>query len=140
MACAMGYMLILKHLSQRYSAFAMTALQAFVGAPFFLLLALTTESVPTEITPQGAAAVVYLGVLVTVGAYGLFNFGISRLPANQASAFVNLIPLFTLFFAVVVLGETLNGQQIAAALVVFAGVALSQWQRPVIPATSVVLD
>ncbi len=140
MACAMGYMLILKHLSQRYSAFAMTALQAFVGAPFFLLLALTTESIPTEITPQGAAAVVYLGVLVTVGAYGLFNFGISRLPANQASAFVNLIPLFTLFFAVVVLGETLNGQQIAAALVVFAGVALSQWQRPVIPATSVVLD
>ena len=78
--------------------------------------------------------------VVTVGAYGLFNFGISRLPANQASAFVNLIPLFTLFFAVVVLGETLNGQQIAAALVVFAGVALSQWQRPVIPATSVVLD
>lgn len=36
MLCAMGYMLIFKS-PQRYSAFAMTALQAFVGAPFLLL-------------------------------------------------------------------------------------------------------
>ena len=140
MLCAMGYMLILKHLSQRYSAFAMTALQAFVGAPFFLLLALFTEPVPVEISATGVAAVVYLGVLVTVGAYGLFNHGISRLPANQASAFVNLIPLFTLLFAVLVLDETLNGEQIGAALVVFTGVALSQWQKPAEAAVSGVLD
>ena len=111
-----------------------------VGAPFFLLLALFTEPIPVEVSATGAAAVIYLGVLVTVGAYGLFNLGVSHLPANQASAFVNLIPLFTLFFAVLVLGETLNGQQIGATLVVFAGVALSQWQRPAAPATSGVID
>ena len=140
MICAMGYTLILKHLSQRYSAFVMTAMQAFVGAPFFLLLALTMEPVPASISWQGLAAVVYLGVLVTVGAYGLFNFGVSRLPASQASAFINLIPLFTLLIAVLMLGETLNGEQMAAAVVVFAGVALSQWQRPVVPAVSSVLD
>ena len=140
MICAMGYTLILKHLSQRYSAFVMTAMQAFVGAPFFLLLALTMEPVPASISWQGLAAVVYLGVLVTVGAYGLFNFAVGRLPASQASAFINLIPLFTLLIAVLMLGEKLNGEQMAAAVVVFAGVALSQWQRPVVPAVSSVLD
>ena len=140
MICAMGYTLILKHLSQRYSAFVMTAMQAFVGAPFFLLLALTMEPVPASISWQGLAAVVYLGVLVTVGAYGLFNFAVGRLPASQASAFINLIPLFTLLIAVLMLGETLNAEQIVAAVVVFAGVALSQWQRPVVPAVSSVLD
>lgn len=140
MLCAMGYTLILKHLSQRYSAFLMTAMQAFVGAPFFLLLALAMEPVPTSISAQGLAAVVYLGVLVTVGAYGLFNFAVGRLPASQASAFVNLIPLFTLLFAVLMLGETLNTEQIGAALVVFTGVALSQWQKPATPAASGILD
>lgn len=140
MMCAMGYTLILKHLSQRYSAFLMTAMQAFVGAPFFLLLALTMEPVPATISWQGVTAVVYLGVLVTVGAYGLFNFAVGRLPASQASAFINLIPLFTLLIAVLMLGETLNPEQIGAALVVFSGVALSQWQRPAVPAVSSVLD
>lgn len=140
MLCAMGYTLILKHLSQRYSAFVMTAMQAFVGAPFFLLLALTMEQVPVSISLQGLVAVVYLGVIVTVGAYGLFNFAVGRLPASQASAFINLIPLFTLLIAVLMLGETLNAEQILAAIVVFAGVALSQWQRPAVPAVSSVLD
>ena len=140
MLCAMGYTLILKHLSQRYSAFLMTAMQAFVGAPFFLVLAWSMEPVPTAISAQGWAAVIYLGVLVTVGAYGLFNFAVSRLPASQASAFINLIPLFTLLIAVLMLGESLNGEQIGAAIVVFTGVALSQWQRPAVPAVSGVLD
>lgn len=140
MVCAMGYTLILKHLSQRYSAFLMTAMQAFVGAPFFLLLALWMEPVPTSISIQGLAAIVYLGVLVTVGAYGLFNFAVGRLPASQASAFINLIPLFTLLIAALMLGERLNGQQIFAAMVVFAGVALSQWQKRATPTIAIIPD
>ena len=130
MACAMGYTLYLKHLSTRYSAFVLTAMQAFVGAPFFFILALCTEPTPTSISLTGLVAVVYLGLLVTVGAYGLYNYGLSRLPASQASAFVNLIPFFTLLFAVLLLGERLNHAQIVAAVILFAGVALSQYSRP----------
>ncbi|MGV8455706.1 EamA family transporter, partial [Pseudomonas aeruginosa] len=63
----------------------------------------------------GIQAVVYLGVVVTVGAYGLYNFGVGRLPASQASGFINLIPVFTLVFAALLLGETLNGPQMLAA-------------------------
>ena len=57
----------------------------------------------------------------------------SRLPASQASAFVNLIPLFTLLFAVLLLGERLDGQQLFGAGLVFSGVALSQWRRAPAP-------
>ena len=135
MLCATGYTLLLKHLSTRYSAFALTAMQAFVGALFFLPLALTVEPVPHEISLQGLLAVLYLGIVVTVVAYGLFNFGVGRLPASQASGFVNLIPVFTLIFALLILDERLNAQQLAGGVLVFAGVALSQWRRkPVLPA------
>ena len=138
MLCAMGYTLLLKHLSARYSAFLLTAMQAFIGAIFFFPLALGMQPLPAQIGLQGALAVLYLGVVVTVLAYGLFNFGVSRLPASQASGFVNLIPVFTLIFAVLLLGERLNPLQMAGAALVFVGVVISQWRRPVeVPAAGV---
>lgn len=134
MVCATGYVLSVKYLSTRYSAFVLTAMQAFVGVPFFLALALLSEPVPLAVSRTGIVAVVYLGVIVTVGAYGLYNFGVSRLPASQASAFVNLIPLFSLLIAVLLLDETLNTQQILAATLVFVGVGLSQYRPKASPA------
>lgn len=139
MLCATGYTLLLKHLSARYSAFFLTAMQAFIGALFFLPLAAVSAAVPGEISRLGWGAVIYLGVVVTVGAYGLYNFGVSRLPANQASSFINLIPVFTLLFATVFLGERLSHGQMLAAGLVFVGVALSQW-RSTPPAPVGILD
>lgn len=135
MLCAMGYTLILKHLSARYSPFLLTAMVAFVGRVFFFPLVWFTAPIPSSVSPLALGAVVYLGIVVTVGAYGLYNFGVSRLPASQASGFTNLIPVFTLLFAIVLLGERLNFVQMLAAAVVFAGVLLSQWRGPrVVPA------
>jgi drug/metabolite transporter (DMT)-like permease len=137
MLCAMGYTLLLKHLSSRYSPFLLTAMVAFVGTLFFLPLALLSAPLPTSVSPLGIGAVAYLGILVTVGAYGLYNVGVSRLPASQASGFINLIPVFTLLFAILLLGESLNTMQILAAVLVFAGVLLSQWRGTrVVPAVA----
>ncbi|MHA6492944.1 DMT family transporter [Pseudomonas borbori] len=135
MLCAMGYTLLLKHLSERYSAFFLTAMVAFMGSLFFLPLAMFSAPIPREISALGLGAVAYLGVVVTVIAYGLYNFGVSRLPASQATGFINLIPVFTLLLAVLVLGESLNAMQLLAVATVFAGVALSQWRTaPPLPA------
>lgn len=139
MVCATGYTLLLKHLSARYSPFILTAMQAFIGSVFFLPLAVVGSGVPPAPSGQGLFALVYLGSVVTVGAYGLYNFGVSRLPASQATGFINLIPVFTLVFAWLLLGERLNGQQLLAAGLVFAGVALSQW-RGATPVPAGVLD
>lgn len=134
MLCATGYTLLLKHLSGRYSAFILTAMQALIGALFFLPVAALDAPFPETISALGLGALLYLGVVVTVGAYGLYNFGVSRLPASQASGFINLIPVFTLLFAVLLLGESLNALQMLAAALVFGGVALSQWRStPPVP-------
>ena len=139
MLCAMGYILTLKYLSSRYSAFLLTAMQSFVGAVFFLPLAVLSAPFPNTISMAGIGAVVYLGLLVTVGAYGLYNYAVSQIPANQAAAFINLIPIFTLLLAVLLLGESLNTQQILGATLVFVGVGLSQW-RATTPVTAGILD
>jgi drug/metabolite transporter (DMT)-like permease len=139
MLCATCYTLLLKFLSERYSPFILTAMQAFIGSLFFLPLALVTEPLPSQFGLLGIGSVVYLGVVVTVGAYGLYNFGVSRLPASQASGFTNLLPVFTLIFAALLLGESLTPAQYAAAALVFVGVALSQW-RSAAPAPAGILD
>ena len=74
----------------------------------------------------GLLAVLYLGTVVSVGAYGLYNFGISRLPASQAAAFVNLIPVFSILLGYLILGERLTPWQLCACALVFFGVLLSQ--------------
>ena len=127
MVCASGYFIVFKHLSGRYGSFFLTATQAFVGAVFYLpLLLLPSIHIPRSFEPAPALAVIYLGVVVTLGAYGLYNYGASRTKASTASAFINLIPAFTILLAFILLGEKLNAGQMAAVLVVFAGVFISQ--------------
>lgn len=63
---------------------------------------------------------------MTLGAYTLFNFGVSRIPAGQASAFINLIPIFSMVLGIVVLNEEFNMQQYAACVMIFSGIFLSQ--------------
>ncbi|KAF1054080.1 MAG: putative cystine transporter YijE [Stenotrophomonas maltophilia] len=140
MVCASGYTLLLKHLSARYSPFILTAMQAFIGSLFFLPLAAVTSGVPVAPGPLGLAALLYLGSVVTVGAYGLYNFGVSRLPASQATGFINLIPVFTLLFAALLLDERLNAVQWLAVGLVFMGVALSQWTDRTPPPPAGILD
>ncbi len=74
-------------------------------------------------------AVVYLGTFITFGAYGCYNYGVSRIPASQAVGYVNLIPVFSVMLGMLVLGETLNSSQWLACGLVFCGVWLSSWRR-----------
>ena len=78
-------------------------------------------------------SVVYLGTCISLGAYGLYNFGVSRLPAGQASAFINLIPVITLLMGRVLLGDQLTPQQYAASALVLVGVLLSQGRGATVP-------
>ena len=61
-----------------------------------------------------------------VGAYSLYNYGVSRIPASRASAFLNLIPVFAIALGVLLLDERLNLQQGLACLAVIGGVLLTR--------------
>lgn len=127
MCCAVGYMTVLKKMTAHYSTLFLTAFQAFMGAIFYLpLLALPSTDIPTVFDPLAAGSIIYLGICITIGAYGLYNFGMSKLPANQTTAYVNLIPVFTLFLGWLILDETFTSVQFIAAALVMGGVIISQ--------------
>ena len=132
MCCATGYTVLMKRLSARYTPLQLTAVQCLVGMAFFAPLAAlpleaSTLPLPLEL-PRWAplAAVVYLGVFVTMGGYGLYSYGVSRLTASQGAAYTNLIPVLTLGMGVFWLHEAFSPAQYAASALVVAGVVLSQ--------------
>jgi drug/metabolite transporter (DMT)-like permease len=130
MVSATGYTILLRKLSVRYNPFFLAGLQAIVGSFFFLpFLFLKSTTMPMHIDPVGVFSIFYLGIVITLGAYGLYNYGLSRLPAGQASSYVNLIPVFTILLGWSILGETFTVTQYLAAALVFAGVILSQDSR-----------
>lgn len=127
MVAATGYTLTLKHLSARYSPIFLTAFQSWVGAIFFSFFLLSPETdIPSQFPFIPTLAVLYLGSFVTLGAYLLYNFGVSKIPANKASAYINLIPVFTVILGYLILGETFTVTQYCASILVLLGVYISQ--------------
>ena len=130
MVCAAGYTVSLKHLTSNYPPLFLTAFQAFLGSLFFFPFLLFPEiGFPDHWVFVPALSIIYLGTFITLGAYGLYNFSVSKVPASQAVAFVNLIPVFSVLLGMMILGDRLTlGQWLASGLV-FVGVYVSRGSR-----------
>jgi len=139
MICAAGYTVSLKHLTENYPPLFLTAFQAFVGSLFFFpFLLLPSVGFPANWNNEALLAVVYLGTFITFGAYGCYNYSVSRIPASQAAGYVNLIPVFSVLLGMLILGETLNTTQWLACGLVSSGVWLSGWHRKTIQAQPII--
>lgn len=127
MVCGAWYAISIRYLTQKFSALFLTAIQAFVGAIFFFPLAIWEyNTLEMHITMESIFWIFYLGIVVTLGGYGMFNLALSRIEASRASVFVNLIPVFTVFLAYIFLGETLTPTEMMASGVILLGVIISQ--------------
>jgi len=127
MVCAAGYTVSLKHLTSNYPPLFLTAFQAFIGSLFFFPFLLLPDVGFTASWETGPLlAVLYLGTFITFGAYGCYNYSLSRIPASKAAGYVNLIPVFGVILGMIVLGETLNPAQWLACGLVFGGLWLSR--------------
>jgi len=126
MASACTNMILIKKLSFRYSTWSLTAMQIFAGLVFFLPgLKYVIVANPSIWTMKLVLLLVYLGTFVSFVAFGLYNWGISKVSASRASVFINLVPITAILLGWMVLGETLNPIQIAATIIVISGVFLS---------------
>lgn len=130
MVSATGYMLLVKRLSARHSPWYLTAMQAICGSIFFLPAFLWhAPEIPARFALEPTIAVLFLGTVITVGAYGLYNYGMSILTASQAAAYVNLIPVVAVVLGWLMLDERFTASQFFGAGLVFVGIYLSQ-RRP----------
>lgn len=126
MAASGGYVILLKKLSDRYSPFFLTALQSFAGVVLFFPLIFVGKSLGSDIPLNSALAIVYLATFVTFGGYFLYNWGIAKTSAIEASIFLNLIPVFGLVLAFLILEETPSAFQCLMVALIIVGVLICE--------------
>lgn len=136
MLLATVYAISSRRLSRGYSPFFITAVQAWIGCIFFLpSLFIPGMGIPAEVSTEAWLSILYLGVAISFGAYGLYNFSLGKLQAGKASMYLNLIPVFTLVMGFLLLGEVLTPIQYLASGLVLLGVLISQkGQKKILPA------
>ncbi|PKN40406.1 MAG: EamA family transporter [Deltaproteobacteria bacterium HGW-Deltaproteobacteria-18] len=127
MVCAAANMIIIRILGRRYDAWTLTVMQVVTGCLFFSPGIVHLMDVPAGTFDLPLILIlVFLGAGVTLGAFSLYNWAITRMPASTASAHINLIPVVAVGCGFAFLGETMNPLQMAAACVVLFSVLMTQ--------------
>ncbi|TYL48501.1 DMT family transporter [Marinomonas sp. IMCC 4694] len=100
--------------------FACTALigTAF-QAPLFFLFGTSTLS---EFTFSNWAAIIYMGIFASIGAFLCWNIGIQKLGAPTAGHFIHLLPVFSIGLSVVFLEEQLLSFHYRGIALIFTGI------------------
>ena len=125
------YSLLARRLLVGRSALFVTTWQNLFGALFMLPLA-ALEAVVAGVrqpTTAAAAGVLFLTGVCSITAYLLLNYAFRFLEASRVSVFINLTPIVAVVAAYVLLGERFTTGQAVAAVVVVAGVWLTNSGR-----------
>jgi drug/metabolite transporter (DMT)-like permease len=110
---------------KKYSTFTVIFWQTLFGMIALLPLALTEISAWRPLSPAALLGALFLGVFCSVGAFLLYGFGLKSLRPGLAVNLLNLVPVFGLIFAAIVLHEKIGWVQILGGLIVIGGVTLS---------------
>lgn len=75
------------------------------------------------------AVIVYVGLLPSIVAQIAYAFAVTQIGAAHASFAINLIPVFGVLLAIILLGEALQIYHIVGIILVFTGIGLSEKSR-----------
>lgn len=125
-----AYTFIGRLATRTLSALATTLHASLIGALLLGLAAVAEGGFsPGLWSWQVWASMLFLAVFGTAIAYTWFTAAVHRLGAGQASVFINLVPVFAVIQAALLLGEHLAPPVLAGGLLVIGGVWLTTTQR-----------
>lgn len=128
-----GYEVDSKKLFAKYSPIVLTFYTFLVGAHTFLPFAvaefLTNPTWPQHLEFKGLFGIAYGAVLSSAAAYFLWQWGLSKISATEASLFFHLNPISGILVSVILLGEQLTIPFIIGSLLIFSAVAVAEYPR-----------
>ncbi|MEN8171647.1 MAG: EamA family transporter [Chloroflexota bacterium] len=113
---------------RKVDTLTLTTIPLGIGGCVLMLIALPMEGWPTA-PAQAWGIVFWLAVVNTAVGYMLYNHALQVLTALEMNMLQNLSPFETVFIAWLLLGERLNGLQIAGMGIVIVGVMVVQQLR-----------
>lgn len=129
-ASALGYGIIIRKLTSKYSVFSVITYQNTFGIVFFLPLFFIFEFDHFKTVAFSWDAVIpllKLGIFSSTFAFIFFTYSMKNLGITKANIFTNTIPVLTAILAWIYLGEELTFTKMVGIAVVIAGLFLSQF-------------
>lgn len=128
MACGAGYTIVARYLTKEFPALFITAFQVFIGVLFFFpMFIYELNTIDMNYSFNAIASLFYLGVVVTLAGYGLYNYALTKIEASKAAIFIYLIPIFSLILANLILNEKISLKELIASLIILIGVFVSEF-------------
>jgi drug/metabolite transporter (DMT)-like permease len=131
---AVAWILLSKRLTRRYPPSMVSAATIWTGTVLLAAWSLARDGpLPVALTTETWLALLAQGVLPTMAATSLWNWGVARVPAGRAGAFVNLEPIVGAALGVLVLGEALEPLALAGGVLIIgaaSAIAVSGWRMP----------
>ena len=125
-----AYTFIGRQATKTLSPLATTLYGSLVGAAFLGIAALVQgDMAPATWSGQVWAAMLFLAIFGTAIAYTWFTEAVHQLGAGHASIFINLVPVFAVLQAALLLDERLGLSVLVGGLLVIAGVWLTTQQK-----------
>ncbi len=126
---SIGYNLTLGKLAGYYNPVFIVNVQNIIGSILFMPLFLVSDFnsfINTTHSFKTILPVIELSIFASCGAFILFAFAVRNMGVSKAVVFTNCVPIFTAFFAFLIVGDKLNFQNITGMMIVVAGLFLSQ--------------
>lgn len=119
------YNFVTRKVVNKYATILVTFYQTVAGAIAFLPLMLIEREQWHIPTVDSFVALLYLGLFCSIVAFLLYAYGLRRLSSSSAVTLMNLVPVFGVFFSVVLLNESMNVIQFLGGFIVVVGIVLS---------------
>lgn len=120
------YTVLGKRFGKEMDPLTMTAGAAFYGTLFSALSCIGTVS-PGKIHMTGIAwlCVIYVSTFASVGAYLAWNAGVRVVGAGRAAPYINLLPVWTVVFGVLLLHEQISWMSLGGGIMTILGAVLA---------------
>lgn len=125
------YGITVRSLTLRYSALTIVAWQSLFGMLYFLPLFIIQDGkhfLAVQHSAEGLVTIAAMSLFASVGAFMLFTGVIRDLGVAKSNVFTNLIPVFTVILAYLILGNTLNVIETIGLALALIGLLLSQYK------------
>lgn len=120
------YTVLGKRYGKQMDPLTMTAGAAFYGTIFSAISCIGTVN-PDMIHMTGIAwiCVIYVSTFASVGAYLAWNAGVKIVGAGRAAPYINLLPVWTVVFGVILLHEQISGMSLLGGAITIIGAVLA---------------
>jgi drug/metabolite transporter (DMT)-like permease len=123
------YATLQRPLFKTYKAVEVTAFATWAGTiPMLIFLPGFVNDLQTS-TTNSLLAGIYIGIFPSAIAYSLFAYAISKMPVTSVASFLYIIPVFSLFFSWLLLGEVPTWLTLVGGLIAIAGIIVVNRSR-----------